>query len=180
MTELIGIAIAAGIGALTCGVALSRALLTYRRGADTEPAAGDSSVVSLHRYSVLSRLASEEDDRFLRKLPGFKQEMATRLRRERRIILRMYLRELAGDFRHLHRAARLMLAQAPEEHSDLVGVLLWQQVAFWRSLVAIELRLALAPLGLAQVDAGRLLEVVESLRVAVARSTAYNGSGEFA
>jgi len=179
MTEMIGIAIAAGIGALTCGVALSRALLTYRRGAGLEPDAGDSAV-SLHRYSVLSRLASEEDDRFLRKLPGFKQEMATRLRRERRIILRMYLRELAGDFRHLHRAARLMLAQAPEEHSDLVSVLLWQQVAFWRSLVAIELRLALAPLGLAQVDAGRLLEVVESLRVAVARSTAYNGSGEFA
>jgi hypothetical protein len=168
MTELAGGAIAMGVGALACGVALSRTLLRYREGAGTELVAEDSPTVSLSRYSVLKRLTGEEDEQFLRELPGFKAEMAKRLRRQRRAIVRMYLRELAGDFHSLHRAARRIVADAPEEHADLVGGLLRQQIRFWSCLAAIELRLALAPLGLPNVDTGRLLDVVEGLRAAVA------------
>jgi hypothetical protein len=168
MTRFIGPAIASGMAALAGGTALSRALLRYREGAPPEALSDDSSPLSLRRYSVLTRLAGDEDERFLRTLPGFKEEMLSRLRSERRVILRMYLRELTADFRRLHRAARLMVAAAPQEHADLVGVLMRQQITFWRCLAGIESRLALKPLGLPRVDTSRLLQVVEALRAAVA------------
>jgi len=165
MIELIGGLIATGVGALAGGAALSRMLLRYRNGEGGE---SDSSMVSLDRYAALSRLTAADDERFLRKLPGCTPEMVKRLRRDRRAILRAYLREVAGDFRSLHRAARRLVAEAPEEHAELVGVLFQQQVTFWRCLTLIEVRLALEPFGLPQVDVAPLLEVVEFLRSSVA------------
>src|SRR5258708_17135014 len=170
MTELIGGVIVSGVGAAACGAALGRMLFRYRNAAAA--AVDDVKPAGLERYAVLTRLTTEEDLRFLRKLPGFRMEMAARLHRERRAILRMYLRELAGDFPRLHSAARRLVAEAPPGHAGLVSLLFRQQVAFWRCLAAIEVGLALAPLGLGRVDVRRLLEAVEVLRAAVAPSAA--------
>jgi hypothetical protein len=170
MTELIGGVLVTGAGAAACGVAVGRMLFRYRHAASES--AAEASAAGLDRYAVLARLTTEEDLIFLRKLPGYRAEMAARLRRERRAILRMYLRELAGDFHSLHQAARRLAAEAPQEHAGLVSLLFSQQVTFWRRLAAIEVRLTLAPLGVGRVDASRLLETVEALRAAVAQSTA--------
>src|SRR5579862_6149188 len=63
---------------------------------------------SLARYEPIVRLVGEEDLEFLARQPGCRPEILAKLRRERRKILRMYLRELAADFRSLHRQARWM------------------------------------------------------------------------
>ena len=120
----------------------------------------------------MARLLAEEDLIFLAAQPGYRPEMGTKLRRERRRIFRLYLRELARDFRDLHRQARSLVAESPAEHSELVGVLIRQQFMFWGAIGAIELRLAASRWNLATVDVRGLLEAMEAMRLDLARITA--------
>ena len=151
-------------GALTGGAVLGRALLRYRNRPDAgEPALGFSAA----RYEVMARLTCEEDLDYLRKLPGFRENMTTRLRKQRRRILRMYLRELAADFRVLHARARRLVAVAPEEHAPLVGFLLRQQVTFWLRLARIEVGLSLAPVGMGTGDVRALVRGLEAIHAAI-------------
>ena len=124
---------------------------------------------SLARYEPMARLLSEEDFLFLSAQPGYRPEIGARLRRERRRIFRLYLRELTRDFHTLHARARRMVAHSSAEHSELVGLLMRQQVIFWRGLLAIELRLALSALGLGTVDVRGLVEAIEAMRLDLAR-----------
>jgi hypothetical protein len=159
-----GVIAIAGAAALGVGGIVGRTLLRYRQAAESEEDVNFSPA----RYRVLERLASDDDARFLATVPGYRPEMAARLRRERRQICRMYLRELAADFRKLHRAARRLVATAPEEHADLVGVLMRQQAAFWWTLNVVELKLTFASAGTGAVDVRGLLETLESLQAAIA------------
>jgi hypothetical protein len=77
------------------------------------------------------------------------------------------LRELASDFNRLHRDARLLLATAPEEYSELVGVLMGLQVRFWSALAGIELRLTAHTLGIGRLDVSGLLGPLEALHAAI-------------
>jgi hypothetical protein len=165
--------ILAAAAALTCGVMLGRALLRYRNTPVDAPFhAGDGREFAPERYHVIARLLSDADLRYLEALPGYRKELGARFRRERRRIARIYLGELAADFRKLHSRARKMVAEAPEEHAELVGVLLSLQMRFWRGLAVAEARMVLSPLGLPSVDVRGLMESVEALRLALARATA--------
>lgn len=158
-----------GVGALSFGAWVAHRLLRYR---DPQPVQETLSEVSretrLDRYRPMTRLLDSEDLNFLASQPGYRPEMRARLESSRRRIFRMYLAELSADFHHLHAAARRMVAEAPEQHAELVPVLLRQQIAFWRALAAIELRLALSWTGLTPVNASGLLEIVQQLQRAVA------------
>jgi hypothetical protein len=161
----------AGSGALGFGALVTRRLLRYRKlspdansGLNTPAIIPD---VTLDRYRPMARLLRDEDLRFLQSRPGYRPEMGARLRRSHRRIFRMYLAELSADFRQLHAAARRIVADAPEQHSALVGMLMHQQLVFWRALVAIELRLALDGAGLGAADAQRLIQAVEQLQRAI-------------
>jgi hypothetical protein len=121
-------------------------------------------------YRPMARLMSEEDLDFLRQFAGCRPQLAARWERERRRIFRLYLREAAADFRRMHAEARLLLAGAPEQYSDLVGVLMRQQVTFWRTLSVIETRLALNTLGLGKIDGSRIAALIEAMRAEVNRS----------
>ena len=120
----------------------------------------------------MARLSSSEDLDFLRTWPEFRGEREAKFLREQRRICRLYLQEIAADFRRLHKAARALVAHAPEEHADLVGLLFHQQVVFWRALVVIEIRLMLGAAGVPQMNLGTLLGSVDDLRSALARSAA--------
>ena len=122
---------------------------------------------SLARYHVMARLTSNEDFQFLAAQPGYRKPTGARLRRERRRIFRMYLRSLTLDFRALHAAARELVADAPEEHAELVGVLLRCQVVFWWRITLVELRL-LMPAALPQLDIGPLIQPMEAIRLRTA------------
>lgn len=135
------------------------------RSFDANDAARES--FSLARYEPMKRLLSEEDFEFLKSRPGIRPAMVRRLRAQRRRIFRVYLRELASDFNRLHRDARLLLATAPEEYSELVGVLMGLQMRFWSALAAVELRLTVHALGIGRIDVSGLLAPLEALNAAV-------------
>ena len=165
-----------GAAALGMGSMVGRRLLRYRNP-KTGQDAGDSVQTSLDRFRPMARLLNPEDLRFLASRPGYRPEMGARLRDSRRRIFRMYLAEISSEFQRLHAAARRMAAEAPEQHADLVPLLLRQQVVFWRSLAVIEVRLALSWAGLAPADASALLEIVEQLQRALAAGALVQAPG---
>jgi hypothetical protein len=122
---------------------------------------------SLVRYEPMKRLLSEEDFEFLKSKPGIRPAMVRRLRAQRRKVFRAYLYELAADFNRLHRNARLMVATAPEEYSELVGILMGLQMRFWSALAAVEIRLTVHSIGMGRIDVSSLLAPLETLQAAV-------------
>jgi hypothetical protein len=163
----------AGSGTLSLGVLLARRLLQYRdlRPAEKSPSEAVPQIASelnMERYRPMARLFDDRDLQFLASRPGYRKELGARLRRSRRRVFRMYLAELSADFHGLHAAARRIVADAPEQHADMVGMLVRQEITFWRVLFGIEVRLALDWAGLGSADARGLLEMVEKLHGAVA------------
>jgi len=130
----------------------------------------DDAQFDLEVYEPMSRLLAEEEFRFLEAQPGARPEISAKLRAARRDVFRLYLRDLAHDFHRLHAAARALVTESPAEHSDLVGLLIRQQVTFWALLMGVEMRLALAPLGFIKVDARALLGSFEGMRAALAQA----------
>jgi hypothetical protein len=120
----------------------------------------------------MARLLAEEDLDFLRRYEKCRPRLAARWERDRRRIFRLYLREAAADFHRMHAQARLLVADAPEQHADLVGVLMRQQATFWRTLMLIELRLAFSGLGLGKLDSGKIAASLEAMRADLNRSMA--------
>lgn len=162
-----------GVGALGLGSWVTHRLLGYRNKRNEQDAPGGSSAeVCMERYRPMARLLDTEDLNFLASQPAYQPEMRTRLEDSRRRIFRMYLGELSVDFHRLHAAARRMVAEAPEQHADLVPLLIRQQIAFWRALAVIEVRLALSRTGLVGVNASGLLEIVDQLQRAVSMPVA--------
>jgi hypothetical protein len=130
---------------------------------------GESSGFSISRYQPMEHLLSEEDFAFLASQPGYEPKIGVRWKRERRRIFRLYLDDLKRDFRRLHIQARVMAANADAESAELVGILMRQQVMFWRAMVGLELRLALRTAGIGKVDIRPLIELIEAMRVNLAR-----------
>jgi len=161
---------------ITCGSALvlmaTLAALRFRkdRGEFDEEDA-DSSGFTLTRYQPMARLLSEDDLLFLASQPGYRSELGARFLRERRRIFRLYLRDLSRDFQHLHAEARKIVANSEAQHAALVGLLLRQQVTFWQVRGSLELHLALSRLGIGKVDARRLVDAIESMRLDLGRVT---------
>lgn len=133
---------------------------------------GQSSGFSMSRYQPMEHLLSAEDFAFLASQSGYRPEIGARWRRERRRIFRLYLDELKRDFRRLHAEARAMAANADADSAELVEILMRQQVAFWRAVAGLELRLALRAAGIGKVDVRPLIELLEAMRVDLARFSA--------
>ena len=130
---------------------------------------GESTGFSVSRYQPMEYLLSEEDFAFLASQPGYEPEIGARWKRERRRIFRLYLDELKRDFQRLHAEARVMAANADAESAELVGILMRQQVSFWRAMAGLELRLALRAAGIGKVNVRPLLELLEAMRADLAR-----------
>ena len=159
--EILAGAVLLGGATIVLAVVLVR-LMMYR-AAVSDPAAVEG--FSMARYEIMARLASPEDLVFLSAQPGYRPETGARLRRERRRIFRMYLRALALDFRALHAAARKLVADAPERHADLVGILIRCQFHFWWRMSIVELRLLLPATRLPKLKITALLQPMESIRL---------------
>lgn len=127
---------------------------------------------SPERYIPMLRLTIKDDLEFLRRTTCRKSGMVARWDRARRRVFRLYLQDLTNDFRCLHAEARALVSESPEQYSDLVGVLMRQQVTFWRAMAAVRVRLALSSFGIAQADVRELLGVVEDMRTQIELSIA--------
>ena len=169
MTELLAMgAIAAGASSITAVGFWAWIRLSPRKGAtrDFEASGG----FSMERYEPMKRLLAGEDLQFLRKHACGK--IAARWDRARHRVFRQYLRDLSVDFNRLHAHARALVSESPEQYSDLVGMLMRQQVAFLRAMAGVELRLALHSVGIGTVDVRSLIGVIDSMRLELERSVA--------
>jgi hypothetical protein len=129
----------------------------------------ESAGFSIGRYLPMQRLLSDDDFTFLASQPGYQRKIGTQWKRERKRIFRLYLNELKADFHRLHADARLMAANADAESSELVAILMRQQIAFWRAIASLEVRLALRAAGIGRIDVAPLLEMLESMRLDLTR-----------
>ena len=128
----------------------------------------------MQRYEPMTRLLAAEDLQFLRKHACGK--IAAQWDRSRRRVFRQYLRDLAIDFHRLHAHARALVAESPEQYSDLVGVLMRQQMTFLRAMAAVEVRLALHAAGMGTVDVRGLIGVIDAMRLELERSLAVSAA----
>jgi hypothetical protein len=123
-------------------------------------------------YEAMSRLTDRSDLEFLRRQGECGRELSKQWKRSRRRVLRMYLNDVGADFRALHAQARLLVAEAPAQDSDLAEALMRQQWVFWRTMARIEVKLLLSRMGIGEVDLRPLVEQIEAMRITIARSSA--------
>jgi hypothetical protein len=173
MTELLAVgAIAAAASSVSAIGFWSWSRLSPRKGRSEDSEA--SAEFSAERYEPMMRLLADDDVEFLRGRACGK--VAARWDRARRRVFRLYLKDLSADFRRLHAEARALVAESPEQYSELVGVLMHQQVVFLRAMAAVELRLALNSAGIGRVDARKLIGVIDAMRLELDRSVALAGA----
>jgi hypothetical protein len=89
-------------------------------------------------YYPMQGLLAEEDFQFLSRQPGFDLSLYKKLRRERLHIFRQYLSRLILDFNRLHTAARVLLAHADQDRSDLLARLIYLKLRFSLAVIHAE------------------------------------------
>ncbi len=145
-------------------------LLRYR-AKSVGPSDTDSLNFNLARYEPMRRLLAAEEMEFLAGQPGYRPEIGKRFRKNRRRVFRMYLSELSNDFHRIHRAARAVIAESPAEGANLVGILVRQQIIFWRSLLVVEMKLILP--GTPRIDVSGLVAAIETMRIDLSRAATH-------
>ncbi len=118
---------------------------------------------SLDRYRSMSSLLSDDDFEFLSRQPGFDLSLYKKLRRERLAIFRQYLDRLITDFNRLHLTARSLVAQHPQDCSDVAAKLIRLQFEFSLAVFRTELSYKLCRLGVCTVDVAVLLGPLQGM-----------------
>lgn len=107
---------------------------------------------SVKSYAPMERLLQKGDLVFLSSQPGYRPEIGKRLMRERRRIFRSYLRLLVRDFQRLIGIGKFMVVYSNRDQQEFARSLRRQQVRFYARVGALQLQLALYPLGWTSVD----------------------------
>jgi hypothetical protein len=108
-------------------------------------------------------LLGDEDFHFLSRQPGFDLSLYKKLRRDRLHIFRQYLNRLIVDFNRLHTTARFLLAQSPEDHSDLAMHLVWLKMRFSMTVVRVEASYLLCYFGFRSLAVRALIARLEEM-----------------
>jgi hypothetical protein len=122
---------------------------------------------SVESYAPMERLLEKSDLAFLASQPGYRPVIGERLMAERRKIFRAYLRLLVGDFNQLIGIGKLMVVYSNQDRQEFARSLGRQQVKFYARVCALQLQLALYPLGWTSVNAHGLLAAMGSMRTQV-------------
>ena len=177
MTAWIGFGL---IGAMALAIAAMAGLVWVRvkgyktgGGGSVEPPEG----LEPPSYQPLARLMNDADLEFLRRQPPCGPDLSADWNRARRRIIRLFLNEIAADFRSLHAQARALVAEAPEQYAGLAQSLMRQQFWFWRRMAGIEARLLLNRVGLGAAEGRALIQLIDALRSQVTRSAAAAPAG---
>jgi hypothetical protein len=116
------------------------------------------------RYRPLQRLFAAEDFDFLVSRPRA-AELLARLRRQRKRVMRLFLRELRNDFLRVYSAARLLAPISADP--DFAGRLLWQGIQFHGTWLALHALCTVGWIGPARVETTALVTALERLHEAV-------------
>ncbi len=126
---------------------------------------------SLKSYAPMERLLDKSDLVFLASQPGYRPAIGQRLMAERRKIFRAYLRLLVRDFNQLIGIGKLMVVYSDQDQHQFARSLWRRQVEFYARVCALQLQLALYPLGWTSVDARDLLAALGAMRTKVQQLT---------
>src|SRR5215471_18157430 len=80
--------------------------------------------LSIERYKPMMWLLDSSDIEFLRSQPGYTRDMESKLRAQRCLVFRGYLRCLNGDFQRVCTALKLLMVQSHQDRPDLANVLM--------------------------------------------------------
>ena len=122
---------------------------------------------SASSYRPMSRLLSEEDFRFLSKQAGYTPQMGKRLRKDRRLVFRSYLRNLIKDFNRLYSGAAILMVYSEVDRAELASSLFRIRVNFYYVLFLVQMRLAIHAAGFEMMDITPMLQSLEFLQVRV-------------
>ena len=123
---------------------------------------------SARSYRPMERLLNGEDFAFLSRQPGFDMALYRKFRKDRLQIFRQYMTRLIVDFNRLHLIARLLVAQADQDQSDLLAKLIWLRVKFWGAALEAESRYFLCCIGVRSLTVRSLVLKLEELSSQVA------------
>jgi hypothetical protein len=126
---------------------------------------------AVQNYLPMERLLDRSDYEFLKAQPGYRPEIARRLRADRRKIFCEYLRRLVRDFNQLIGIAKLMMVNSDVDRPDLARAISRQRNLFYLNVLAIECRLVLQPLGVPQVDVRGLLNSLQVVHTELVHQT---------
>jgi hypothetical protein len=103
------------------------------------------------------RLLSADDLSFLRTQAGYTPELGQKLMRERRRLMRAYLRALSADFRAIYAAANDLLLSAPTDQPELAAELTRQRILFSKGMAVAHCNLYLNYFGMGEVNVNGLV-----------------------
>jgi hypothetical protein len=126
---------------------------------------------SLESYAPMERLLEKSDLAFLASQPGYRREIGQRLMSERRKIFRAYLRLLVRDFNQLIGIGKLMVVYSGQDQQEFASSLGRLQVRFYARVCALQLQLALHPLGWTAVNSHEVLDALGTMRTKVRQLT---------
>jgi hypothetical protein len=132
---------------------------------------------SVASYAPMERLLEKSDLAFLASQPGYRPAIGQRLMAGRRQIFRAYLRLLVRDFNQLIGIGKLMIVYSNQDQQEFARSLRRQQVKFYAQVCALQLQLALYPLGWTSVDARDLLAALGAMRTQVLQLTSQPVAG---
>jgi hypothetical protein len=119
---------------------------------------------ALVTYQPMSRLFAEEDFDFLAGQRGFQPGLEKKLRRQRRRVLRLYLRELRLEFRGVYALCRMLVPHSA--NPDFAAWITRQAAAFYGLLLVLHLRCTLGWFLHVRVDTTDLVTAFDRLREA--------------
>jgi len=122
---------------------------------------------SIKSYAPMERLLDKNDLVFLASQPGYRPAIGKRLMTERRKIFRAYLRLLVRDFNQLIGIGKFMVVYSNQDQREFARSLWRQQVQFYAGVGALQLQLALYPLGWRSADARGLLAALGDMQAKV-------------
>ena len=123
---------------------------------------------AVDRYRPMGRLLAEDDFRFLASQSSGCPRLATRLRRQRIRVLRLYLRQMRAEFARVYGLARLL---APTSQDPaFAGRVLSLALTFSGLWVAMQVVCALGWLGPLRVHIAGLVTALDGLTEAVQAS----------
>ncbi len=158
MTTLLGVLILIAVVAVGGGLTLRR-LSRTRLPADLGPAEILSAGRSVGEiYQPMSRLFAEEDFAFLSNAPP---GLRKRLRQERRQTLRLYLRQLRGDFERVYAFCRLLARDCTDP--NFAPLITQQAMSFYGLLFVMQMRCSMGWFLHVRVDAVDLVGSLDRL-----------------
>jgi hypothetical protein len=122
---------------------------------------------SMKSYAPMERLLANSDLVFLASQPGYRPAIGKRFRAERRKIFRAYLRLLVRDFNQLIRIGKLMVVYSDRDQQEFARSLRRQQLKLYARVGALQVQLALYPLGWTSVDVSGLLGALGDMQAKV-------------